>query len=437
MNDDVVRLAAIGQIARRRWRSLAALTVVGALAGAGASLLLSPGYQSSSSILLQGSRSGGDLVTESRIATSTAVLDRTAAALSWGRSGSQLSSSVSAEVTDGNIVQITGTADTPARAKELTDTVVEQYVAYTTQLVTNPADSSAQLLREREEALRLQVLETNKRIDQLHKAASTNALTIESVQARTRLESLRSALSQAVSKLQEAQAVSGRAGIAVIGRAGLPSGVAPPTLPQGIAGGALLFFVATLFRHLVKSRGEWPLDDDSEIATALGSPVLSSVGIATGRRADELSVASTIGDDFRYQQVLAELRGPSDEPLRLLIVVADDDMMANHAVRQFVLELSADERHRAELRVAAVSTTSPAVPEFPDAIGAIIVLTAGTRTAWELGTVADACADAGLEVIGAIVARPERTTGRGRSSSAADEEKAELQASDEAMAGSA
>jgi hypothetical protein len=59
--------------------------------------------------------------------------------------------------------------------------------------------------------------------------------------------------------------------------------------------------------------------------------------------------------------------------------------------------------HRTVLRVIDVSAARPAVPDCGRVSGALVVLTAGTRTAWELLGITEACADAGHQVVGAFV----------------------------------
>lgn len=442
MTDDVVRLSVVGRTMRRRWRSLTALTVVGALCGAGASLLLAPGYRTSSDVLLQGPRAENELVTEAQIAKSSVVLGRTAAALGWGTTGPELRDAVEADVLEGSVIRVTGTADTPERAKRLTDAVVDQYVNFSTQLVTNPTDSSAQFTEERQEALRQQITETNKRIDELHQAAGEKKPTLESVQFRTKLELLRSGLSEAVKRLEEAQATSSRSGMAVMGDAVLPSSEAPPTLVQLTAGGAALFLLAGLLAQLTAARSTRELTEDRDIAAALGAPVLSGVEVAVEhasgarwprRRSRRAPAAGAADEATRYRRVLARLREISGEPLRLLIVVPEDDATAHLAVRHLALS---DTQQGSELRVARVSAARPTVPEYPGAAGALVVLSAGIRSSVELMAMAEACADAGLPVLGAVVAHGSRsaveTTGDGPNA-----DPARVQAADEAMAGSA
>lgn len=452
MTDDVVSLPVIGQVIRRRWRSLTVFAMVGALLGAGASLLFSPGYETSSTVLLQGPRSGDELVTEAQIARSSIVLDRTAGALGWGISGTELRDSVNAEIVEGNVIEISGRANTPERAQRLTDQVIEEYVAFSTQLLSNPTDASAQLMQERQEALRQQIVTTNKQIAELHRSATGGALTVEAVQARTRLEALRGALDGAVRKLEDAQAVSSRSGMVVMGKAALPSSPAPPTLAQLAGGGAALFFLLGIFGHAAKQRTRRGLSSKKEIAAALGSPVLSGVDVWEGpatdtsrrpgrsyRRAREARrghAAAAPPVDVRYLRVLARLREKTGSPLRLLLVVTHDDTLAHRAVKHFVLAVGANGEHQTELRIAQIDAARPVIPDFPGAAGALVVVTGGTTTAWELVAIAEACADAGHPVLGAVVAHP-ATKAKDRHGEPADVGQPQSPVPGEAMAGSA
>ena len=83
MNDDSARLTVVWQVLRQRWRLLVVIGAVGALVGAGASLVFSPGYETSTSVLLQGPRDPDELLTEAQVAKSSVVLDRAAGALKW------------------------------------------------------------------------------------------------------------------------------------------------------------------------------------------------------------------------------------------------------------------------------------------------------------------------------------------------------------------
>ena len=56
------------------------------------------------------------------------------------------------------------------------------------------------------------------------------------------------------------------------------------------------------------------------------------------------------------------------------------------------------------LRVVEVSVSQPMVPDRDNESGALVVLSAGSRTAEELAGIAEACADAGHEVVGIVLA---------------------------------
>ncbi len=433
LSDDVVRLSVIGQIIRRRWRLLAVLAAVGALLGAGASLLFSPGYVSTSSVLLQGPRDDGVLLTETQIATSSVVLDRTAASLGWDVTGSELQGSVSAEVADGNVIEIRGSAGSPDRAQQLTDRVTQEYMTFSTQLVSSPSDASAQVLKEQQESLRQQVEATNQRITELHGSANRGAVTVESVQARAELVSLRTTLADAITRLDDAEGAFRGASIVIMEPAELPLSPAEPTLAQFSVASTLLFFVLGVLAHLVAARADRRLRSAAEIASALDAPVVGSVDVPDAVDAPpatdepggprrwctrlwrlvrddqpwdtpQFPVSSNdIARTVRYQRVLALLRDTDETALRLVVLAADDDATAHRAVAQLAEAAGADGGHPTVLRVARVCAARPTVPDYGSVSGVLVVVTAGTRTAWELVGIAEACADAGHQIVGALV----------------------------------
>lgn len=421
---DAARLSIIWQVLRRRWRLLTVIAVLGALVGAGASLVFSPGYATSASVLLQGPRDPDELATEAQVAQSSVVLDRAAAALEWGVSGVDLADEVTAAVADGNIIEIDAMADTPERAQQLADRVAQEYVTFSTQLMANNADASAQVTQEQQQTLRQQIIDTNQKISDLHNAAGQGQ-TIESVGVRTELESLRSALSQAVSKLDELDTASASAKMVVMGPAEHPAGPAAPTLTHFVAGGAVLFFLLGLFGHLFAARTDKRLRNEPQIRAALGTTMLGGIDVPdaperteepertswwqklTGLLTDrswyvpELPVAvDETGLDIRYRRIFGRLREhlPSG-PGRLLAVVAKDDPAARRAAERLA---GIGRESRLTLEVVEVAAERPTVAD--DAVpGVLVVTTAGMRTGWELVGIAAACADAGHEVLGVVV----------------------------------
>ncbi|MFB7591616.1 Wzz/FepE/Etk N-terminal domain-containing protein [Streptomyces sp. NPDC056169] len=447
MSDDTIRLVTIGRIIRRRWRLLTLLTLVGALVGHGTSLLLPPRYTTSASVLLPGAWEERELLTQAEIATSSVVVDRAAAALGWaGVDGTELRDRVSAEVADGNIITISGTADTAERAQRLSDRVAGEFVTYAAQIVGNDTDPKA---AGQPEALRKLVAQTSRRITELADAAGTGR-TVESVQTRTELAKLRTALQESVDKLDKAEPADSKANLVVMGPAARPTGEAPPTRTQLVVAGALLFFLLTVIGHLAAARMSRRLRTQPEIAAALGSTLLGSVDVSgersahrPGGRGPRALLRRLLGVDtrwdlptprasddeearqIRYRRVCARLRDRHPAPRRLLVVVPDGDEIARRAAGRLVAEAGNDPSPDSSsgesplLRVVGVSVSRPMVPDHGPESGALVVLSAGSWTAPELAGIAEACADARHELVGIVLAgpvraRPPRPAGRRR-----------------------
>ncbi|AZQ38389.1 polysaccharide biosynthesis protein [Streptomyces cyaneochromogenes] len=435
MSDDTIRLVTIGRIIRRRRRLLTILALVGALVGYGTSLLFPPRYTTSASVLLPGAWEERELLTQAEVATSSVVVDRAAATLGWtGVGGSELRDRVSAEAADGNIIKISGTADTPKRAQQLSDQVAKEFVAFAARIAGDGTDPEA----EAPEALRKRVEETSRRITDLAEAADPGR-TVESVQGRAELAKLRTTLQEAMDKLEQADPATNEANMVVMGPAARPTGEAPPTRTQLIVAGALLFFLVAVVGHLAAARVSRRLRTEPEIAAALGSALLGTVDVLDERTAHrpedrdpraarirrllgvdirwDIPTPQFSGDEagrqIRYRRVCARLRDQLPAPRRLLVVVPDGDEIARRAAGQLAVEAERDPL----LRVVGVSVSQPMVPDRDNESGVLVALSAGSWTAEELAGIAEACADAGHEVVGAVVAgsvraRPTRSAGR-------------------------
>ncbi|MER6789655.1 Wzz/FepE/Etk N-terminal domain-containing protein [Streptomyces sp. NPDC000658] len=427
MSDDTIRLVTIGRIIRRRWRLLALFALVGALVGYGASVLFPPRYTTSASVLLPGTWEERELLTQTEVATSSVVVDRAAATLGWaGVSGSDLRDQVSAKATDGNIIKISGTADTPERAQRLSDQVAKEFVSYATRIASDTADPGA---AEELAALQQSVQDTSRRISKLADATDPGD-TVESVQTRTELEKLRTALREAISTIKQADPADDEAkNMVVMGSAARPTGEAPPTRTQLVAGGALLFFLFSVIGHLTVARMSRRLRGEGEIAAALGSALLGTVDVPVERPARrtrgrglrarlrrllgmdvrwDIPAPQTSGDEatrrIRYRRVCSRLRERSPAPQRLLVVFPDGDEIARRAAAQLVVEAGSDPG----LRAVAVPVSRPMVPDRGPESGALVVVSAGSWTAPELAGLAEACADAKHAVVGVVLAGPVR-----------------------------
>ncbi|GAA2296874.1 Wzz/FepE/Etk N-terminal domain-containing protein [Streptomyces kunmingensis] len=422
MSDDTIRLATIGRILRRRRRLLAVLVVVGALVGYGASVLFPPRYTASAAVLLPGQWEERELLTQAEIATSSAVLDRTAGSLNWkGVNGIELQDRVSAKASNGNIIKIAGTADTPEHAQQLSDRMAKEFVTFAARIAGGGTEPQAAT---GPEELRKRVVETNRRISDLAGAADPGR-TVESVQARTALEKLRTSLEDAMKKLEEADPAADKASMVVMGPAARPTGEAPPTRMQFVVGGALLFFLLAVIGHLAAARVNRRLRTEPEIAAALGSTLLGTVDVPDERRTHQSQVPGArarvrrllgidtrwdvpapqmSGDEsgrrLRYRRVCIRLRTQLPAARGLLVLVPEGDEIALRAAGQLVAEADG----KPPLRVVEVSVDRPVVPDRAAESGALVVLSAGSRTAGELAGIAEACADGRHEVVGIVVA---------------------------------
>lgn len=427
MNEDTIRLVTIGRILRRRWRLLAVLAVAGALFGYGTSvLLLPPRYTAEASVLLPGQWEERELLTQVDIATSSAVVDRAADALDWrGVNGTELQKDVSAKADDGNIIKVSGTADTPERAQRLSDQLAQQFVTFATRIAGGSTDPAADTATE---ALRKQVAETNRRITDLADSADPGQ-TVESVQARTELEGLRTGLQDAMKKLEEANPASAKASMVVMGRPPADrSGGADEDAAHRRRGAAVLR--ARDRRPSRRRTGEPPAAHRTgdRRGARLAVPRHRRRARRTARApAREPRLAGPAPPPSRHRHPVghtgpAAVRrrgraaaplparvhpppGPTARPRRLLVVVPEGDEVARLAAGQLVAEASGDPR----LRVVEVSVDRPIVPDRDTESGALAVLSAGSWTAGELAGIAEACADGGHELVGVVVAGTVRT----------------------------
>ncbi|MFD0275276.1 Wzz/FepE/Etk N-terminal domain-containing protein [Kitasatospora sp. NPDC127111] len=435
MNDEAIRLVTIGRILRRRWRLLSVLAVLGALVGYGASVLFPPRYTTSASVLLPGAWQDRELMTQAQIATSSVVLDKAAATLGWaGVDGTDLLERVTATAADGNIVKISGTAETPERAQQLSDQVAQQFVAFAARI---RGDGGTTPEAAQPQALKQLVAQASRRITELADAANPGQ-TVESVQTRTELAKLRSTLQEAVNKLDQVDPAAGRATMIVMGAAARPTTAAAPTRTQLVGAGALAFVLLGVIGHLTAARASRRLRTEPQLAAALGAEILGTVDVPGDRSASrpkgggprarirrllgtdvpwDLPAPHVSGDEasrrVRYRRVCARLRDQLPGSRQLLLVVPDGDEPARRAAEQLAAEAGGDPA----LRVVDVPVSRPLVPDRDGESGALVVLSAGSRTEAELGGIAGACADAGHELVGFVVAgpvrpRPKRSTGQ-------------------------
>lgn len=414
MTDEVVRLPVIWQLLRKRWRLLIAVTAAGTLAGAAASYALSPGYESTSQVLFRSDLEESAIDVQAQLVTSSTVLDRVAVTLGWDATGADLRDDIAADGKDGGLIEITGAAATPQLAQELANQVATEYVDFTTSLIATTDGASAQLRAEQIEALRRQVEAANDRIDRLHGIAERDDQTLGTVRVRTQLESLRKDLSEAMSDLTEATAATGSEKPLILGPASLPTTKAAPTLAHLAVGGGGVGFLLGGFGLLLAARSDTRLRDTGEIGAALGVPVTGTVAVTNTltrqprwSRSQRSEPPLSLEMERRYLDVLNSLT-TDDEARKLLLVAATDDPVARRAVARLAMAAGKDESRCTVRRVAHINPAEPNLEADDDSSAALLVLSAGSRTGWELLDIAMACVVAGHPLAGAVVARPTR-----------------------------
>jgi uncharacterized protein involved in exopolysaccharide biosynthesis len=381
LSDDVVRLSVIGQILRRRWRFLLALAALGAVVGATASLLWPPAYESSSRVLLQGDLDKDRVLSEAQIAMSLVVLDRAATGLNWGVEGPGLRDWVSAAVADGHVIEIKAKADSPDRARQLAERVTQHYIAFSTEILTKSAIASGEVLAPRKDSLQQQVADMNRRISELQgSVGQLNAANAQGAAASAELQRLSSDRTEAAKELNElegriakAQAAASRENFSVIEPPVAPPAPATLTRLQMVAGGAALAAGLGAMVLVVVRQTDRRLRRGSDIAAALGAPILGTVEASAEATVRSPTNGSSNGNDaagkrsllqhllhngvpwitasgdqsleyLRYQRVLARLRTAPEESVRLLIIVVNDDLVASRAVGQLAIAATLDGR---------------------------------------------------------------------------------------------
>lgn len=465
-----MRLSTIGRVLRRHWRLIVALGALGAVLGGLASLLLGPGYASTSKVLVRGVSEEETLVAEAQIAKSRIVLERTAEIL--GVSGAELDGSVTVTPADGNVLVIRGTGPTPAAAREVTALATEQYMRFSGELASEGVSETIRVLTDVQQTLEIRVVDLNAQVAQLRgsgAAAASSSGELERLQAE--LTEATEALDGVEGALEDGPAGS-RGSISVIEPAAEPTGPAPPTLVHLVGGGAGLLAVLGAAGVLVARSRDDRLRRGADIAAALDGPILASLPDQPGtalekgasrsaRRTWAARIRWLLREDRRWdvppgsdtsvrraadarcREVMARLR-LSGSAGPVLVVVHDDDALARVAVARLALVAAADgpvtvvtddpdletlvaiadgtgtdsprvtftdpdgepPAGHTVMRVAAVLAARPVIPSCGGAAGALVVLTAGTRTGWELVGLAEACADAGHAVAGALLVAP-------------------------------
>ena len=171
----------------RRWRTIAAGTVVGMLLGVGAAFVIPVTHSATVSMTvtsptltpapaIRASLSNTtDMVTEQGIAKSAAVLDAAAATIGGGATAAELRENMEVSGdTNGTIVKIEYSAPTRAEAVKAADAISDAYLKERTALVEQRANEMASAVNEQIATLEAELKSLNPVVDEDGDVVSTN-----------------------------------------------------------------------------------------------------------------------------------------------------------------------------------------------------------------------------------------------------------------------
>jgi len=276
----------------------------------------------------------------------------------------------------GNVV---AKADSPARARQLADQVTQQYVAFSTEILTRSASVPGEVLAPRKDSLQKQVADMNRRISELEGSVGlVTAANAQGAAARAELQRLGNDRTDAVKELNDldgqiakaqAQAAASRANFSVIEPPVAPPSPVSPARLELVAGGAAFTAALGAFGLVAVRHADRRLRRGLDIAAALGAPVLGTVeapaeaavtsptnGSLNGHNAggQRALLQRLLGNGapwdvrqgvashdqsleyVRYRRVLGRLRAAPEESVRLLVVVVDDDVLVRDVVGRYL-----------------------------------------------------------------------------------------------------
>jgi capsular polysaccharide biosynthesis protein len=367
--NESIRMAVIGRILLRRWRLLAALALVGALLGLGASFLLPIQYGAAATVLLREADGNADLAAEeAHIVGSLVVLDRAAAALGLPGGGAALRGSVSAVPGDADVLEIRAAGPSPEEARDRAAAVTEQYMGFSGELAAGGGGETATSLDRLRFSLQARIADLDARIGGIESTVGTRSGgpggELEGLQFE-RAEAVRGV--DAIDRALQNAAMVGSVSVSLIEPAVLSSSPLPPRTWHLILGGAATAVLLGALGVVVASQRDGRLRTSSAIAAAVGAPVLCAlpehpgdVAAAAYRRqlrrrwdgrvrwwlrADhrwDAPVGSAAqlqrAANERYRRLLSRLQSSSPaRPLHLLLVVPSGDLAAQYAAARLAV----------------------------------------------------------------------------------------------------
>jgi capsular polysaccharide biosynthesis protein len=385
--------AALAVLGRMR-RTIATAGVLGAVVGVLFVLARPPLYASSTLVLLppdqaSGSTGGRDMVTETKIVTSDAVLGHARTKVDPPLSRDQISRYVTASSPSADLLSIVARGSTAGAAESLARAVAQAEVEYEQRSTSTLGSAELADLDQRQSQLEDQLAAVNQEIRRTQERLRSEPHGSSQAQAdQTALAQLTAQLSPLVNNID---AIKGERSTHASGQgATIPEPATPATRPRlvvWLVASALLFAMVGVGLAscviIIMARRDRRLRTRDEIADALGSPVIGSVRsnrVRTTAAWSQLleSYRPSPVDAWSLRQVLDRIGagpllavaggrsgGAKVRALRVVVVVPADDegalavagQLASHTASLGVpTHLTARQRHAAADALWATSS---------------------------------------------------------------------------------
>lgn len=333
MGEQSVDLRSTLAILRRNRRTLLGAAALGAAAGVCSVVLWPPMYSSSSQVLLpqptpdaSGQTVTRDVATDVQIALSDRVLNPAGRTLSPPMDALTLTKQVEVKAPTTLLLEITGSAETPARAKAIARAVARSEVDFVSKAASSLTNAQEQLVDNRMKKLRASLATVNKEIKKTNarqeREDPASAEGRADATALAQLTAQQTSLVQQLDQLKDQKAqIQPSGGATIIEDASLAKrpGLAWRYLLFGLVGLVLALVVGAVGLVLV-GRRDRRLHYRDEIADAVGSAVIASLRsrvprtVAGWRTLLETYAPGSV-DAWALRQALRQLvRGRSSSP---------------------------------------------------------------------------------------------------------------------------
>jgi subunit length determinant Wzz-like protein len=296
MSEQALDFQTVLSAMRRHRRLLATFTLLGAVAGGAFVHLRPPQYSSDAQVLLppeqtSGSGQGRDPATDIRVAMSDVVLGPAGAAMSPKLSAAQVRKRVAIGGTTANVLEIRAEGPTAREAEKLALSVATAEVLYQSEAVSSTTSAQQEGLKQRGEALQHSLDQVNQQIqatkERRRHESTTSSQRSADATALAQLTAQQAILVLQVENLKQTMTSADTGGSARM--------IESPTSGRrrdlltwtaiGAALGALLALGLSTMILTTVGRRDRRLRTRDEVADAIGSAVIGSVGTKPPRTA--------------------------------------------------------------------------------------------------------------------------------------------------------